>query len=469
MSNARVTKSEKSYNKLIWPLYFVNGFNSIAFGGLIIIIVPLSSLFWPTEDYHALEMGILVTSLFWASSITGIVFGWIIDRYSRIKIILIISLVRGASMIILGFATVGQGLTTWWYFFTFVLIFAFFAGGSYPAMISISNDVVPQKDRSKFFGYLSIFGSIFMMLGFLISGSLVQFGYWRFYFIFIGLAVSSAGVFFFFYVKEPKRGIQNKELQTVLTDDKIEYDFKLTKEIMRKTMLSKTNIAALVEGIFSNVFIGSLDMILLPYLQTPPHNVSPLVTGLFIIIFGGIGRVFGQILLARFSDKVALKNSVRRIHFIIIALVGGSLTFFLMFFVPLPYLSIEEGASIIFFFSFPASIIMGILIFASDGISSLYMINQPPVLQEINLPEAQAQITSWNQFLEHIGYGMGPLIAGIIITSFGQNYQISVSLIVLFNIPGILFWILSIKYYPKDKQRISKILGDRAVILNGRK
>ena len=34
MSKPNVTKSEKSYNKLIWPLYFVNGFNSIAFGVL---------------------------------------------------------------------------------------------------------------------------------------------------------------------------------------------------------------------------------------------------------------------------------------------------------------------------------------------------------------------------------------------------------------------------------------------------
>lgn len=458
-----------SYNRKIWPLYFVNGFNSIAFGGIIIIIVPLSSLFWPAEDYHALEMGILVTTLFWVSSITGIVFGWIIDRYSRIKTILVISIVRSVSMIMLSFATIGQGLASWWYFFIFVFIFAFFAGGSYPAMISISNDIVPLEDRSKFFGYLSIFGSIFMMFGFLISGSLVQFGYWRFFFIIIGLAVFSAGLFFFFYVKEPKRGIQSKELQSILTDDKVQYDFKLNKAMIRKTMLSKTNITALVEGIFTNIFMGSLDMIILPYLQTPPHNVSPIVTGLFIIIFGGIGRVFGQILLARLSDKLALKNSIRRIHFIIIALVVGSVTFFLMFFVPLPFLSEGEGANIIIFFSYPAAIIMGILIFFSDGISSLYMINQPPVLQEINLPEAQAQITSWNQFLEHIGYGLGPLIAGIVITSFGQNYQISASIIALFNIPGVLLWILSTKWYPRDKQKISEILEGRAEILNARK
>jgi hypothetical protein len=64
---------------------------------------------------------------------------------------------------------------------------------------------------------------------------------------------------------------------------------------------------------------------------------------------------------------------------------------------------------------------------------------------------------------------MGPLIAGIVITSFGQNYQISASIIALFNIPGVLLWILSTKWYPSDKQKISKILEGRAEILNARK
>jgi DHA1 family tetracycline resistance protein-like MFS transporter len=372
-------------------------------------------------------------------------------------------------MIMLGFANMGQGMTTWIYFFIFILIFAFFAGGSYPTMISLSNDIVPLEHRSKFFGYLSVFGSIFMMLGFLISGSLVQFGFWRQYFIGIGVAVLLSGLLFYFYVKEPKRGVQSKELSKVLENDEITYDFKLNKEMMRKTMLSKTNVTALIEGIFTNVYMGSLDMIILPYLQTPPHNISPLVTGIFVIAFGGPGRIIGQIFLARISDKFANEKHIRRIYFIIISLAIGSVSFFLMFFIPLPFFTVEEGADIALFFTFPAAFIMGFLILIGDAISSLYMINQPPVIQEINLPEAQGQITSWNQFLEHIGYGMGPLIAGIVITFFGQNYQISAIIIALFNIPGVLLWLMSIKWYPQDKKQISSILEERAIVLESRK
>jgi len=460
--------SHQSYNKLIWPVYLLNGFNSIAFAGIIILMVPLSSLIWPGEDYHALEMGILMTTLLWTSSLSGLFLGRLIDKYSRVKILLIISIARSFCMIMLGFAIAGQGMLTWCYFFLFVLIFALFAGGSYPAIVSLSNDIVPIKHRSEFFGYFGIVGSVFMMLGFLISGALVQFGYWRLYFISIGIAVLLSGLIFFFYVKEPKRGVQIEQLRDVLKDRSIEYDFKMDKELMRSTMLSRTNVAALIEGIFTNVFMGSLDMIILPYLQTPPHNLSPLITGLFVVIFGVIGRVIGQILLARVSDKLAEKNEVRRIGFIILSLVGGSITFVLMFFVPLPFLTPEEGANIIVFFSLPLTYVMGILILSSDAVSSLYMVNQPPILQEINLPEAQGQIVSWNQFLENIGYGMGPLIAGIFISIFGHDYKISAVIITIFVIPGIILWTLSRKWYTQDKERIKTILSERATILKSR-
>ncbi|MBA7568490.1 hypothetical protein ES708_10219 [subsurface metagenome] len=460
--------SHQSYNKLIWPVYLLNGFNSIAFAGIIILMVPLSSLIWPGEDYHALEMGILMTTLLWSSSLSGLFLGRLIDKYSRVKILLIISIARSFCMIMLGFAIAGQGMLTWCYFFLFVLIFALFAGGSYPAIVSLSNDIVPIKHRSEFFGYFGIVGSVFMMLGFLISGALVQFGYWRLYFISIGIAVLLSGLIFFFYVKEPKRGVQIEQLRDVLKDRSIEYDFKMDKELMRSTMLSRTNVAALIEGIFTNVFMGSLDMIILPYLQTPPHNLSPLITGLFVVIFGVIGRVIGQILLARVSDKLAEKNEVRRIGFIILSLVGGSITFVLMFFVPLPFLTPEEGANIIVFFSLPLTYVMGILILSSDAVSSLYMVNQPPILQEINLPEAQGQIVSWNQFLENIGYGMGPLIAGIFISIFGHDYKISAVIITIFVIPGIILWTLSRKWYTQDKERIKTILSERATILKSR-
>ena len=130
-------RDETSYNKTIWPVYLLNGFNSIAFAGIIILMVPLSTLIWPGEDYHALEMGVIMTTLLWSSSISGLFFGRLIDKYSRVKALLFISIVRSFCMVLLGFAIPGQGLLTWWYFFAVVLIFGMFSGGSYPAIVSL--------------------------------------------------------------------------------------------------------------------------------------------------------------------------------------------------------------------------------------------------------------------------------------------------------------------------------------------
>jgi len=468
MSDIEVESTNISVNKTFLPIFFLGGFFSLAFSGIYILNVPLSELFWPGEQYHALEMGILISSMFLAIAFAGMLFGRIIDRYSRVKILFIVSLVRGICMILLSFTVVGQGITSWLYFYVIVFIFAFFAGGNYPSVASLSHDIVPMDQRSRFFGVYNLNRNIFQLTGFLIVGFLVLVGLWRIFFGFVGLAIIISGINMFLFMEEPKRGTQNKELTDVLKDDSIEYDFKINLEMMRKTMLSKTNLVILIEGISTNIFMGSLTFLLLPYIQTDPHNISPFATGIFLAVFGLTGGLTGQVLLARLSDKLSKLHDLRRIYLIIISLVGGAITFALLFFIPLPHLTKAEGQNILLFIAEPIVFLMGIIHACSTSISALYNTNQGPILQEINLPEAQGQIVSWNRFLESVSFGSGPMISGIFISLSGQNYQLVAILIGLFTIPGILLWITSIKWYSTDKQTISAILEERSVILKSR-
>jgi len=151
------------------------------------------------------------------------------------------------------------------------------------------------------------------------------------------------------------------------------------------------------------------------------------------------------------------------------ALAVGGFSFVVMFFIPLPHLSVEQGKDILFFFSFPIIWIFGVIRVISRSISSLYDINQPPILQEINLPEAQGRIMAWNRFLESIGFGAGPLIAGILIIMTGYNYQLVAIIISAIAIPGIILWIFALRYFEEDRQFIKKILAERAEILKSRK
>jgi len=471
MAEEKKANLQKSFNRVFWPLYLLNGFQSIAYGAMIVLVVPLALIIWPNDpaDIHALEMGLLYTTLSWTGSFAGLLFGRLIDKYSRKKIIIIISLFRGLSMFILGFAVKGGGFDTWLYFFILIAIFGFFAGGSWPAINSLSNDVVPRDHRSRFFGVYQIVLNTTNIVGWLIATFLVQIGLWRFFFWSIGLLILLGGLIFAFHNEEPKRGVQQEELYHVLQDDSIEYDFQIDKEMMRKTMLSKTNSVALIEGIFTCILMSSLNFMILNYVQNPPYNLAPFSIGVFMVVFGLTGGLVGQLFLSRISDKIAMKNPVRRLPIIVIAIIGGLFTFALFFFIPWFPLTPEQGKNIAFIMTIPTMWVMGALFFTSRSIFSLYIVNQSPVIQQINLPEAQGQIVSWNQFLEQFGRGIGPLLCGILLAYTNTNYQITVLIVCLCIVPGVILWILAMNWFPSDRENIKTILAERAEFLNSKK
>ena len=188
-----------------------------------------------------------------------------------------------------------------------------------------------------------------------------------------------------------------------------------------------------------------------------------------MVLFGLTGGLVGQIFLARVSDKIAIKDPVRRLPIIVIAIIGGLITFALFFFLPWLPLSPEQGKNIAYIMTIPTMWLMGALFFASRSIFSLYIVNQSPVIQQINLPEAQGQIVSWNQFLEQFGRGIGPLLCGILLAFTNTNYQITVLIVCLCILPGVILWILAMKWFPTDRENITTILAERVEILNSRK
>ena len=80
----------------------------------------------------------------------------------------------------------------------------------------------------------------------------------------------------------------------------------------------------------------------------------------------------------------------------------------------------------------------------------------------------QAQIVSWNQFLENFGRGLGPLLSGIFLTMTLYNYQLTVFMISGCVIPGIVLWFFALRWYKGDMDNINIILAERAEILKDR-
>ncbi|MFW9969897.1 MAG: hypothetical protein ACFFDF_06825, partial [Candidatus Odinarchaeota archaeon] len=135
--------------------------------------------------------------------------------------------------------------------------------------------------------------------------------------------------------------------------------------------------------------------------------------------------------------------------------------FIFFFILPIPNMTVEQGNNFLFIFSIPTFWILGVIMLVGRSFISLWGINQPPILQEINLPEAQGKISSANQFLEAIGSGTGPILAGFILMAFNQNFQITVFITLLLGIIGALLWLLATKWINRDVNRVSEILKQR--------
>jgi len=66
--------------RLLWPIFMLAGCFSIGIGGIFILIVPLSFIFWPDEPFHADEMGFLITSILWGLALSGIIKSRFVDN-----------------------------------------------------------------------------------------------------------------------------------------------------------------------------------------------------------------------------------------------------------------------------------------------------------------------------------------------------------------------------------------------------
>jgi MFS family permease len=451
--------------KRLWPTFTI--YNSLAFtiSTIFINVIIVSNIIWPGEVFHATEFGFLSGVWTFAMAFSGIFFGLMADRFSRVTIMGISEIIFGMSWLGNAFVPEGLGLITYFWFFLFIIVRGFASGGFFPTINSHVNDSIEEKERSQFFGILQALFQFFQILGMLISAIMLQNQFWTQFFSISGIAFIIFGLIILFKANEAKRGSAQKELKDILQGTDIKYEYKLNKDTFKTTILSTTNIIAFIEGIFTTVLLSVPDFLLVPYIESDPHNFSPFITSLFMIIFSLPGGLIGSIALAKLSDRLALKNIKNRIYMIIFSIVTLFFLFIAIFNVNLPHLTPEQGNDFILLVTFPVFWLIGLISFFARFVIGLWNINQPPILQAINLPEAQGLISSANQFLENIGSGLGYSMAGFLLVFFNYNYQITVILTMSIGITGAFLWFLATFRINNDVNTISTILKKRGVEL----
>ena len=428
----------------------------------IINLLVLSSFIWPGEGYHAFQMGLLISVRMLADSVSGLLWGWMADRYSRKRLFIF----GGAftSIIIFGnsLLPVGGGDPDFVIWFIFRLLLGIGLGSFGPVTNSLVPDLFEKHQRAAYYGRGTLIYSLFQILGMIISANIFILGFWRLYYIL------TAGMYLYLIIhliskfEEPKRGNKEKELQKALEKDGAKYEYKISKETMKHVLFSRSNLLILMEGIFTSLFFGIVDLVLIPYIQGPPRNISPSVSSYLILLFSVPATVLGSIYLAKFSDRKAKRNMKNRLYLIIFGLITRAVFVSIIFTIPIPSFSMEQGNSFAYIMQVPVIYMVGIVLFVSRLSFSIFNVNQTPIIQELNLPETQGTMKSLNQLVEVLGYALGPIFAGILISLFEGNYLALAPFILFFSFPGICMWIIVLNSFERDRKVISQILCERA-------
>ncbi|TFF88953.1 MAG: MFS transporter, partial [Promethearchaeota archaeon] len=306
--------------KKFWKLILIQSVVSISISGLMLNMLGISKIIWPLEEFRALEIGLLVSSKILMAAIFGLLFGFLADRISRKKLFGFVLSLMGISKIFNGFIPMNDPISSFILFIICYAILGIGQGGINPMIISYSNDACELNARSQFFGLKEIFNQLFLILGMIISAWLISTGFWRFYFWSTGIALLLIGISMFFLLKEPKRASMRDEFKGILSLD-IEYKYKLNRKTIKSTIFSNTNIIAFIEGIFTWILFSIAIYLIYPFIQSPPYNVSPIVSSFLMIIFGIPGAIFGAITFSKVSDKLAEKNIKNRIYLIVISML----------------------------------------------------------------------------------------------------------------------------------------------------
>ena len=172
----------------------------------------------------------------------------------------------GISFILNGLVPGGLGNITFFWFIGLNLLRGFMFGGFWPLAALYTNDILEKDQRSQFFGYFNIIIQAFPIIGMITSTLFVPLGLWQQFFWIIGLIQSISAVVCIKFMREPKRGGKTEELKNALTQN-MNYNYKITKETLKSTIFSKTNIVAFSEGFLTSLVLGIADILLIPYLQ----------------------------------------------------------------------------------------------------------------------------------------------------------------------------------------------------------
>jgi MFS transporter, Spinster family, sphingosine-1-phosphate transporter len=396
-----------------------------------LLIGPLTQNIIDTFKINYTQMGMVDTVALVVGALCYPLWGWLLDRFARPRLLALASLIWGATTWLNAIAPTYPA-------FLFTRASTGIAASSYPGIYSLLSDYFPPKKRGKVYGAIQITQPFGYIIGLVIAGVVGGAWGWRSAFFLTGSLGIVMSLFIFFGVKDQPRGASEPELAGVENLGKFKFSWKTVGGIFKR----KSLVLLLIQGFFGVFPWNVITYFFFTYLAKErfySDAETNLTMGVVIVILAAgypIGGILGDWLFKRTPKGRVIVGAGG---------VGiGAVLMWITLHLPV------EG-----------HLLFGIMLGATAVFIPLASPNVLSSFYDVTEPEIRATTNAIQSFIENVGSALAPLIAGVIADRSSLGNSILIICTVAWGI-CFVFYIFVAKFIPADIASLKAKLEARA-------
>ncbi len=385
------------------------------------------------QEYNKNEqdIGLMGSAFMIVGAVLSIVIGYWSDRFSRVRLFSWVVMLGTIPCFLTGLRFCTQSYEQ---LFILRVITGIGLAGIFPITFSLIGDYFSVERRATVVGLVTTAWGIGQLLGQLVAGFIANSYGWRLAFILVALPNFILVPIFLKVAHEPKRGTKENNLASSENKPKkISEENNSTVKIQKEIgwhdakffLGNKTNWLVILQGIPGSIPWGMLPLFLTAFYEGQGYS-KEFATIITMIL--GIALTFGGISGGWLGDRIYHRSPAYLAIFCGISIGLGVIPTCFMMLIP------QGGiwSNVILFFT---TVIAGLLVGLPSG-------NGKAILLNTNAPQHRGSVFSLNNIGDSLGRGIGPMLGGIWITSYG--YQDAMIYSILLWIPcSILFGIVA--------------------------
>ncbi len=396
-----------------------------------LLIGPLTTPIMETFGIDEVRMGAVFTGALIVGAVLYPLWGYLYDRFSRVKLLSLASLIWGSTTWLSAIAP------------TYPAFMATRAStgvddSSYPGIFSLISDYFGPELRGKVYGLLQLTQPLGYLIGLIAATILGGMIGWRGVFYITGSLGIVLAVVIFFGVKDVPRGSSEPELASMEEISIHKFDLQTALGLFRKRSL----LLLFVQG-FVGVFPWTtITYWIFRYLETERNydsNQVLLTMAPAVLVLAG-----GYFIGGWLGDTLFKRTPRGRIIVSLVGVITGAVLLFITFNIPID----QPGLFLVMM------ILTAIFIpFASANvIASVY---------DITLPEVRSTALAIQYFIESSGAALAPLIAGFIARELSLGTAILGICVTAWLVGAVVLTLVSY-FIPADIHILRGQLQDRA-------